>query len=152
MNLTLHLFFFRASIRSRKCYLLSEWDFCEFRMGSPYGHWGTQWPALQRAVSEMLRWRALWGLRRISRRWHWREARWRFKRWGGRWRDSGALGLCNSEVRPSSDWFDRALGHSAQPGGSHQLLLPHPGHECCDSPEQWADTLCCRRHHDKPGR
>lgn len=128
------LFSCRPSICSCERHLLRQRDLCEFRVGSSSGHRGSQRPAVQRAVSEVLQGRTLRGLCFLSRRRR-REGRWRGEhrscwRWSG-----GAFGDSEREVHSSAERPYRALGDGAQPGGSHQLLLPHRGHKRSDSPE-----------------
>lgn len=141
----------RPSICSSKRHLFGQWDICEFRVGSAPRYRRTQRPAVQRVVSEMLRGRgALWEVCILPRRRQWREGRGEYRSRGRR--DCGAFGQCSSSIRSPPGWVDRALGDCAQPGGSHQLLLPHHGYECSDTPEQRAVTLCYGQHHNEPGR
>lgn len=127
--------FSRPSICSCERHLLRQRDLCEFRVGSSSGHRGSQRPAVQRVVSEVLQGRTLRGLLRFSRRRR-RESRWRGKHWNCWRRNGGAFGDSKREVCSSAERPYRTLGDGAQPGGSHQLLLPHRGHKCSDSPEQ----------------
>lgn len=146
--------FSRPSICSSKRHLLSQWDLREFRVGPSSGYRGSQRLAVQRVVYEVLRRRrALWGLFILPWRHHWwREGRWRGKCWGRGRRDGGAFGHGCGSIRSSPDRAEGVLGDSAQPGGPHQLLLPHPGHECSVTPNQWANTLRRGQHHNEPGR
>ncbi|XP_031694233.1 ephrin type-A receptor 8-like isoform X5 [Anarrhichthys ocellatus] len=137
------------SICSGKRHLLSQWDVREFRVGSPSGHRRSQRPEVQRVVSEMLGGRgALRGLRVLPGRRRWREGRRRGE--CQRRRDGGALGHRSGSIRSPPDRVDGALGDGAQPGGSHQLLLPSPRHERSDPPEQRAVNLCLGQHHNEP--
>ncbi|TNN25667.1 hypothetical protein EYF80_064202 [Liparis tanakae] len=132
-------------------HLLRQRDVGEFGVGAPSGYRRSQRPEVQRVVSEVLGGReALPGLRVLPGGRRRREGRRRDERRDRR--AGGALGHGGGPIRPPPDGVDGALGDGAQPGGSHQLLLPSAGHERGDAPEQRAVALRLGQHHNEPGR